>query len=57
MTTGFASGLLLGAFLLKEYAPMMVWMSIILATISFHYTFSTDSKIKMLIAKVIKKGS
>lgn len=55
LTFGFGTGLLLGAFLLGGHEVLTVCVAAVLATVGFHYTFSTE--LKELIAKVIKKGS
>ncbi len=56
-TFGFGMGLLLGAFLLESYTAVTVWVVVLLSTTMFHYTFSTNSGLKEIITKVIKKGS
>lgn len=56
-TAGFGMGLLLGALLLNNHSPIAVVISVVVATIGFHYTFATSPELQKVITKVIKKGS
>ena len=57
MTVGFMFGMIVGSLIHAEHSLIGIGVSVILATVVFHYTFVKNFSVTGLLQKVIKKGS